>query len=402
MQGKEVLQLKSEQKRVWAEINLNAVEENLNLLKKRAKGAMVCCVVKANAYGHGAVKLAKFYEKLGVDWFAVSNVEEAVQLRRAGVGKPILVLGYTPEDCVEVLCKYGISQCVYSCAYGEKLARRACEAGKVLGVHIKIDTGMGRLGFVCRNQSNKEGLEDALRVCCLQGLRVEGIFTHFAVADDGEAGEAFTKAQYQDFQYAIKELENVGINFAIKHCSNSAGVLEYPDFSLDMVRLGIALYGIASSSEQRKKYGLFPVMTLKTVISNVKTLHAGESVSYGRAFCASQEMVVATIPVGYADGFLRSNARGGVKLCLRGKLLPILGRVCMDQIVVDLQDFSNVSIGEEVVIFGDEPAMSIEEIAKRNETIAYEIVCGIGERVPRVYIYNDEIVYVQDNLLNEL
>lgn len=399
MQKKHTLQLKNEQKRVWAEIDLNAVEWNFNVVKESARGVMVCCVVKANGYGHGAVRLAKFYEKLGADWFAVSNVEEALQLRGAGVIKPILILGYTPAECVPLLLKYRISQCVYSLSYGKQLAEQACKAGGTLNAHIKIDTGMGRLGFSCRDTNGNDELGNALNVCFLSGLQTEGIFTHFAVADEGGQGEAFTKKQYANFQYAIKVLERGGAKFSIKHCSNSAAVLDYAGFELDMVRAGVVLYGIMPSEEIRNQRKLFPVMTLKAVVSNVKTLREGESVSYGRTFVADRDMTVATIPVGYADGFWRSNAAGGAKIFLRGRLLPILGRVCMDQFVVDLQDLSDVVIGEEVVIFGDEPAITVEEIARRNGTIPYEIVCEIGERVPRVYCYNNQIVYVQDNLL---
>ncbi|MBQ8319657.1 MAG: alanine racemase [Clostridia bacterium] len=396
------MQLKGEQKRVWAEIDLDAVEWNFNVVKNfAAKNSKICCVVKANGYGHGAVTLAKFYEKLGADCFAVSNIEEALQLREAGIKFPILVLGYTPVECAALLSRYDISQCVYSLAYGELLAQEAKKAGVKIKVHIKIDTGMGRLGFSCRGEQEKE-LEDAYAVCRFSEFETEGIFTHFAVSDEGEKGKTFTRQQGEDFCRAIQFLKEKGVRFSLVHCANSAAIFDYPELQMDMVRAGIILYGIAPSYEVGIQEMLRPVMTLKAVISSVKTLKKGESVSYGRTFIADKEMRIATIPIGYADGFWRSNSSVGAKVFFRGRLLTILGRICMDQLMIDLQDLQDVQIGEEVVIFGAEKgAMTVEEIAQRNSTISYEILCALGERVPRVYTYQGKIVSILDNIFNK-
>ncbi|MBP5273488.1 MAG: alanine racemase, partial [Abditibacteriota bacterium] len=294
--------IKNKQKRVWAEIDLNCAEDNFRFIRSRIKPETgLCCVVKANGYGHGALQLASLYEKLGADLFAVSNIEEAIQLRNGGVSKPVLILGYTPVLCAKELAAYGLSQCVYSEEYGAALSECCVSGGIRLPVHIKLDTGMGRLGFRYRApEKDRGGLEAAARVCQLPGLEPEGIFTHFAAADEGGAGADFTLSQYECFREACGFFAEKGIRFSVRHCSNSAAILERPEFQEDMVRAGIILYGLKPSPLVKNTQSLKPVMTLKSVISHIKTLQAGDTVSYGRTFTAPGPMKVATVPMGYA------------------------------------------------------------------------------------------------------
>ena len=329
------MNIKDYQKRVWAEIDLNAVETNYNLIKKHKKNdVQVCCVIKANAYGHGAVEMAKFYSKLGVKYFAVSNIEEALQLREEGIDAEILVLGYTIPKCAKILANNNVIQCVYSLEYAKLLSEQAQKDNVNVITHIKIDTGMGRIGFRCLNKEDNE-LDQALCVCKLKNLSIEGIFTHFAVSDEGKKGKAYTNKQIENFKYAAQWLENEGIKFKIKHCSNSGAICDYSHVNMDMVRAGIILYGLQPSFDLLNSFQLKPVMTLKTVVSHVKKINVGDSVNYGRAFVAEKEMTVATLPIGYADGFWRSNAKC-VKLTIKGNKVDIIGRVCMDQLVVDV------------------------------------------------------------------
>lgn len=392
---------KSKQKRVWAEINLNNAEHNYQYIRSLlGDGVRLCCVVKANAYGHGAVFMADFYERLGADVFAVSNIEEGIQLRKAGISKPILILGYTPPLCAGELAEYRLSQCVYSLAYGQALSL-GCQADKVsVPIHIKIDTGMGRIGFQYREPArNTAELEEALKVCRLPGLITEGIFMHFASADEGAAGAEFTRKQYSCFREACDYLTANGAEFSVRHCSNSAAIMELPECRMDMVRAGIVLYGLKPSAEVKGTENLKAVMTLKSVVSHIKKIGSGDTVSYGRTYTAPGPVTVATIPIGYADGYLRSNAEKNTML-IRGRKVPVLGRICMDQVMVDVSGIEDITVGDEAVIFGEAPALTADEAAENCGTIGYEAVCTVGERVPRVYIYNGEIVKVQDNILN--
>ena len=326
----------SKRKRFWAEIDINAAEKNFNLIKSKLnKDTKLCCVVKANAYGHGAVYLSKLYERLGADFFAVSNIEEAMQLRNNGISTPILILGYTPTSCASILADNNISQSVFSYSYAKELSKSAAADGVTVKIHIKLDSGMGRIGFDCVH-NNEKMIDTVLDVCNMQGLAPEGIFTHFAVADEGVDGATFTKLQYERFTSAIEELNNRGIAFEIKHCANSATTFEYPEYHLDMVRVGVVLYGLAPSNKVCGCEDLIPVMSLKSVISMIKEIEAGDTVSYGCTFKADKKTKIATAPVGYADGFWRSNAENGSQMLIRGQRVDIVGRVCMDQLMLDV------------------------------------------------------------------
>ena len=392
----------SKRQRFWAEIDMNAAEKNFNLIKsKLTPSTKLCCVVKANAYGHGAVYLSKLYENLGADFFAVSNIEEAMQLRNNGIKTPILILGYTPTSCASILAENNISQSVFSYSYAKELSASAKADGVNVKIHIKLDSGMGRIGFDSIHNINKT-VETIADVCNMEGLIPEGIFTHFALADDGTDGAEFTRIQYERFTDITNKLASKNIEFEIKHCANSATTFEYPEYHLDMVRVGVVLYGVAPSNKVRGCEELTPVMSLKSVISMIKEIEQGDTVSYGCTFKADKKTKIATAPVGYADGFWRSNATNGTQMLIRGQRVNIVGRVCMDQLMLDVTDIKGVREGDYITLIGTDKDETItaDEIAKNNGTIGYEMICAIGERVPRFYIKDHDIVFVKDNIVS--
>lgn len=363
--------------RAWAEIDTSALLHNYKVIKENFSSA-VMAVVKADAYGHDVALVVPYLEKAGVDAYAVSNTEEALELRNLGVKKPVLILGYTPCEAFEVLAEYDISQTVYDLHTAIALSDTAQKCGKNINIHLKLDTGMSRLGFDCRNDELC-GIDDILAVLKLRGLNFEGAFTHFAVSD-GETDEdkEFTKAQYIRFSKVLDILDENGYQPKLRHCNNSAGILNY-DFESDICRAGIVLYGLDPSGALKAK-NLKPVMSVKSVVSFVKNIKKGDSVSYGRTFTAQNDMKVATISAGYADGYPRLLSGCG-EVVINGKRAKIIGRVCMDQFVVDATDI-DVKTGDEVLLFGKD--LPVEEVASLAGTINYEIVCGISKRVPRI------------------
>lgn len=389
--------LSSLRHRTWAEIDLDCAEQNYRIIRESiAKNVKLCCVVKANAYGHSAVELSRLYEALGADFFAVSNIEEALQLRRGGIKKPILILGYTAVECAEILAREDIRQCVYSGEYGRALAKSAAARGVRVKIHVKIDTGMGRIGFSYHDAQNNE-LSDALSVCREKALVPEGIFTHFASADENQNGAEYTEMQFSRFTAAYEALRAAGIDFALRHCANSAAILDYPQYALDMVRAGVVLYGLAPSGDMAHTLPLSHVMTLYTVISHIKTVFPGDKVSYGRTYEAESERKIATVPIGYADGFWRKSGNGEYALSVHGRPCPVVGRVCMDQLMIDVTDVP-CKVGDRVTVFGDTEPFTPESIAKCADTIGYEVICAVGERVPRAFIKGGKIVSVRDNV----
>lgn len=390
----------TQRKRYWAEVDLDAICHNFEQVKAKVnKDTKICCVVKANAYGHGAVCLAPLYENLGADFFAVSNIEEALQLRENGIRKPILILGYTPADCVDLLAKHNISQSVFSDEYAEKLAFCAEEKKVKIKIHIKLDTGMGRIGFDAKHDSCSEAI---LKICQKPVFDPEGIFTHFALADGGKGGVSYTGMQYDNFMRTVNELERAGVKFAIRHCANSATIADFPEYQLDMVRAGIVLYGLQPSEEVQNPLDLKETLCLKAVISQIKILKKGDSVSYGCTFTADRDMKIATVPAGYADGYWRSNSKNGAYLLVNGHRAPIVGRVCMDQLMVDVSEIETIRVGDVVTVMGTEGVEKIdaEALARLNHTIGYEILCAVGERVPRIYKKGQEIVAVKDSIVS--
>ena len=392
-------------RRTWAEIDLDALARDFQAVRQAANPqAKVCCVVKADAYGHGAVRMAQEFESLGADWFAVSNLEEALQLRLAGLNQPILVLGYTPPEEAAALSKHNISQCLYSLDYARELSHCAVEAGVTVKVHVKIDTGMSRLGFYYQDISRDEAtVQEVKTACTLPGLYPEGIFTHFAVSDEGTEGDSFTMRQFGCFKEMIESLLREGVSFAVRHCANSAGVFDYPLSHLDMVRAGIVIYGLYPSGALRNRPQLSPVLSLRSVVSHVKTVKPGATVSYGRVFTADREMKVATVPVGYADGYPRILSAQGAQVLIGGKRCPILGRICMDQLMADVTALPQVQVGDLVTLIGrdGEEEITVDELAALEGSINYEVVCGLSKRVPRVYLKNGKVDSIYNALLGD-
>ena len=380
-------------KRTWAQIDLAAINHNyLQIRNNISDKSMLLCVIKADAYGHGAVALAKEYERLGADWFAVSNLEEAFQLRNNGIKKPILILGYTPANMAYELSKLNISQAVFSEEYANDLSNYAAKNNVKVKIHLKIDTGMSRIGFVFKNErENLETIKELRRVCNLENLITEGIFTHFAVADEAGKSIETTNGQFSAFSDICKILKDSGINIKIRHCSNSGGILNYPQTNLDMVRAGIILYGLFPSNYVRNKLDLQPAMSLKTVISQVKTVPEGTAVSYGGTFVTQRKTKIATVPIGYADGYLRVLS-SKASMLVNGKKAPVIGRICMDQAMLDITDIENINENTVVTVFGKDgdAEIKVEDIADIANTINYEILCLISKRIPRIYIKNGE------------
>ncbi len=367
-------------KRSWAEIDINALKHNFNLFKKHAKDSKIMAVVKADAYGHSAKEIAPVLEQNGADYFAVSNLEEAIDLRNYGIAKPILILGYTPITSAKSLNDYDISQCVYSLEYAKKLSEFAINENIKIKIHIKLDTGMSRIGFDCRSDSLC-GINEAIESAKLNNFILEGVFTHFAAADRNDNTEdGFTNEQFERFQKAILVLEQNGINPPLKSCCNSAGFLKDCDKHLSYSRIGISLYGLTPDTNFDVGLPLIPVMTLKSVVSYIKEIQEGDTVSYGRTFKAEKPMKIATVSIGYADGYPRALSNKAYVL-INGQKAAIVGRVCMDQICVDVTDI-NAQMGDEVILFGKD--LSVDILADMIGTINYEIVCGISKRVPRI------------------
>ena len=374
--------------RTWAEINLDCIEYNYKAQAEFYKGkAKICCVVKANAYGHGAIEISRLLESLGADFFAVADICEALQLREAGIITPILILGYTPPKNAELLAKNQLSQCVFSYEYAKELADAATLKGVRIPVHVKIDTGMGRLGFIFRH-SSEESLSELLDACSFDCFIHEGIFTHFPASDCSGDGKEFTKRQFDRFCEVVALLEQNGYTFDIRHCSNSAAAIYDPQYALDMVRIGLLLFGALPSAERSSEFVPKETMTLKTLISNIKTVKAGDSIGYGCEYIAKKDMKVATVSIGYADGFLRTSYPNGIKLTVNGKECDVVGRVCMDQSMIDVSNLDDIRVGDEVIVFGKGGSNSLFDFATKSGTIPHEALCLVGARVPRVYIRN--------------
>ena len=395
-------------RRTWAEIDLDALANNYRRVREAADPkARVCCVVKADGYGHGALRISAELQSLGADWFAVSNLEEALQLRRGGIERPILVPGFTPPDEAAALSEGNISQCVYSTDYAEKLSLCAGAVGVKVKIHAKIDTGMSRLGFYFQDIFRDEAaIDEVIRACSLPGLIPEGVFSHFAVSDEGKEGDAFTMRQFGCFKEMSEALVRAGVGGdkpPLRHCANSAAVFDYPLSHLDMVRAGVVLYGLYPSGQLRARPDLRPVLSLRSVVSHVKTLLPGATVSYGRKFTAEHEMRVATVPVGYADGYPRALGPGGAAVLIRGQRCPVIGRICMDQLMADVSGVEGAAMGDRVTLIGRDGGEEITagEVAGWEGTINYEVVCALSKRVPRVYLNGGKVESIYNQLLNE-
>ena len=367
--------------RTYAEVNLDAIRHNIDEVHKNIKeGTKVMAIVKANAYGHGAVQVAKaLYDQ--VDAYGVAMIEEAIELRKAGIDKLILILGYTGEESYEDLVQYQISQTVYTWEMAEQLSETALKHGKKAKIHIKVDTGMSRIGL----QVTEDSADLIAGIAKLPNIEIEGIFTHFAQAD--EYDKTPTQKQIALFQKMITMLEERNVKIPIHHCSNSAGIVEIPEANMDMVRAGITLYGMWPSEEVAHNISLHPVMSLKSHIAFVKTLGKGRKISYGGIYETPSEKRIATIPVGYADGYARGLSNKGYVL-IHGKKAPICGRVCMDQFMVDVTEIPEAKEGDPVTLLGKDGSecITMEELGELSGRFNYEFACLITPRVPRICI----------------
>jgi len=377
--------------RTWTEINLDALKFNFQGIKKCVtNGTKIMSVVKADAYGHGVLECCKTLLECGTDAFAVATLTEALQIRRAGFDIPILILGVTEEEQTDELVKYDITPNVHNLSFAKKLSQSAQKFGKTAKIHIKIDTGMSRLGYVV-GEDNKAVIEEIIEISKLPNIEIEGIFSHFACADEGDS--SYTKLQLSRFMKLNEQIEKKGIKIPVKHIANSAAIMMYPETHLDMVRAGIVLYGYYPSNEvDKNRLPLKPVMTLKAHISLVKETPKGVGVSYGKTYITDRTTKIATVPIGYADGYLRSLS-AKAKMEVGGTLCNVIGRICMDQCMIDVTNVNN--IGDEVTVFGD-CKITADDIANWMGTINYEVICLISKRVPRVYKENGREIKIFD------
>ena len=381
--------MESTLKRTWAEIDLDHLTHNYETIRRHVgERVKLLGVVKADGYGHGAVEIAKRLEQLGAGYLAVSNIDECEELRDSGVTLPILMLGFTPADQTERILQLHMTQAVQSYDIAKEFSDRALALGGKMTVHVKLDTGMGRLGFQCDDAHFDASLRDILKILTLPGLDVEGVFTHFCVSDEA-ADECveFTKIQHDRFLRMIDAVETQGnFRFRLHHCCNAGGIASYPEWAWDMVRCGIILYGTGDLAE---RMGMKPVMTVKTTVSTIKDFDPDTSISYGRQFFTTRPSRIAVLPIGYADGLFRA---------LSGKLRVLtpygeaqqVGRICMDMCMIDVTDLPQLKVGDEIEVFGEHQL--IETAAKQCGTISYELLCAVSKRVPRYYYLGGKCV----------
>lgn len=375
--------------RVYAKIDLDAIASNMDRMKQNLNpNSKIMAVIKADGYGHGAVQIAQMLEKVDYIWgFAVATLDEAVVLKSEGIIKPVLVLGCVfPDQYMEML-KYDIRMNVYTEEMAEAISQMAAREGMTAYMHIKLDTGMTRLGF----DTSAESVETIARIASMQNVCMEGIFTHFAKAD--ETDKAFTKKQIQDFMWMTERLKEKNVEFQYEHCANSAAIIDVPEANFDLVRAGISTYGLYPSEDVCKgNVQLKPALALKSHVAFVKEIEAGTPISYGGTYVSEHSMKIATIPVGYADGYPRNLSNVGYVL-IRGKKAPIVGRVCMDQFMVDVTNIDGVSFGDNVTLIGKDgnETITVEELSELSGRFNYEFVCDLGKRIPRVYVKNGKV-----------
>lgn len=375
--------------RVYAKIDLDAVAWNMEQMKQNLKeGTEMVAVIKTDGYGHGAVQVASMLESYDYVWgYAVATLDEAVVLRAAEIQKPILVLGCIFPDQYWEMLKYEIRMNVYTKEMAEAISALAVEKGEQAYVHIKLDTGMARLGFSAEESS----IEEIKEIAELPNLVLEGVFTHFAKAD--EEDKTFTMMQLEKFEWMTQRLEEEGVTFPYVHASNSAGIIDVRRADYNLVRAGIAIYGLYPSEEvDKEKVQLKPALSLKSHIAFVKDIPAGTPVSYGGDFVSEHQMRIATIPIGYGDGYPRSLSDTGYVL-IRGKKAPIIGRICMDQFMVDVSDIPEVKFGDKVTLIGrdQEEYLPVEKLSELSGRFNYEFVCDLGKRIPRVYVQDGKV-----------
>ena len=376
-------------RRTWAEIDLDALTYNYRALKAHiGDDVRFMGIVKADAYGHGSVHVSRCLQEAGADYLAVSSIDEAMELRTNGITMPILILGHTPRDQTPKLIENDITQAVTCEAKAINYSNEAVKLGKTLKIHIKVDTGMSRLGYLCEGDFFDGGVKGIVEDCQMPGLDAEGIFTHFAMSDeDGEEALDYTRHQFELFKSVIDSVEEQwGSKFRLRHCANTGATARYPETHLDMVRPGLLLYGYGSFAQE---LGLKPVMTLKTAVQTIKSYPANTKVSYGGTYTTTRKTRMGVLPYGYADGFLRSLSNKAVVMTSEGPARQC-GRICMDMSMIDLTDKMSVGVGSEVEVFGKNNP--IEDMAAAAGTIPYELVCAVSKRVPRIYLKDGQVI----------
>ena len=377
---------------VWAEIDLDAIKYNIDSIKRRVDTKELIAVVKADAYGHGALDVSKTLVENGATKLAVAVITEAMELRHGNINTPIMILGYTPLEFAADLINYDIEQTIFDLEYATKLSEIALNLGKKAKVHVALDTGMGRIGFLINDNS----LNEILKISSLKGLEVVGIFTHFATAD--ESDKNYSNKQYKKFTDFNEKLISKGVNILLKHVSNSGAIIDMPNTYLDGVRAGIVLYGYYPSEDVLKQnLDLKKAITIKTQVAHVKILDKNEYVSYGRKFKTERESIIATLPIGYADGYSRA-LTGKAKVIINGKFAPVVGTICMDQCMIDVTDIGDVHVGDEVIVLGKDKDLKFDadDMAKAMGTINYEVLCMIKQRIPRVYIEDGKVKSIRN------
>ncbi|MGE4549366.1 MAG: alanine racemase [Intestinibacillus sp.] len=367
--------------RAWAEINLYTIENNFKNIQKRVGDCGVLCVIKANAYGHGSIPVAQRLQEAGAAYLGVATVPEAIELREHGITLPILILGYVDDADAPMVAHFDITAAVYDYETAEVLSQAALREGRKINVHFKLDTGMSRLGFPAQEQENT--VREILRAAQLPGLYPTGIFTHFAVSDE-TSGQDFTQLQQSRFEAVCDALEARGLHLPVKHSANSGAVLQHPGSYMNMVRAGIILYGYYPDRSIPRTLNLRPAMTVKAHVAQVHQLQAGCPVSYGRTYVAPHDTRLAVLSIGYADGYLRGKP-GHAHVVIGGRIVPVVGRICMDMCMAELPDDLNVRRGDEAIIFGPD-GVTAEDLADSVDTITYEVLCAVSSRVPRIYI----------------
>ena len=374
--------MKDLQKRTWAEISLANIRHNYGAIRASLPASCrFLGVVKADAYGHGALSVAKLLEEEGADYLAVSCLDEAMELRDGGITMPILILGHTPCEYTRLLIENDITQTVTCLAKALEYSAAAEKLGRTLRIHLKLDTGMSRLGYLCAGEHFDEGVDNIIRSCRLPHLLSEGIYTHFAVSDEQDSeSRAYTEAQFELFMKVIDTVrERGGIEFALRHCANSGAVVNFPHMALDMVRPGLLLYGYGDTSG---RLGLLPCMRLVTTVSTIKFYEPGTSVSYGRRYVTDRRTRMGVLSIGYADGLPRL-VSNKCSFAAKGGFAPQRGSICMDMCMVDLTELPEVDVGSQVELFGK--LSSIQKLSDAAQTIPYELLCSVSKRVPRVY-----------------
>lgn len=367
---------------IWAEINLNNLIYNIDQIKKKSSNSEIIGVVKANAYGHGAVEISKVLLNHGINRLAVANIVEAIELRENEIKAPIMLLGISEDYAIDALLEYDVEPTISTYEFAMNLNNKAKALNKTVNIHIAMDSGMGRIGF----RKNDKGLEDIINISKLSNLKIESIFSHFSTADSKD--KSYSLRQLEIYNTFLDKLQEAGVYINKKNLSNSAAIIDLPESHYDYVRPGIIQYGYYPSDEVDKNhFDIKHVLTWKTKIIHIKEVEENEYICYGQTFKTSRKTVVATLPVGYADGYSRGLSNKG-KVIINGQLAPIIGNVCMDQFMVDITEIENVHLGNEVILLGSDGNVKFDadDIAKLTNTISYEVLCLIGRRAPRIYI----------------